>query len=113
MRCKKAGKGKDLSIKMIIKLHKKEGNIVAAVCDSELIGRKFEEGSHQLDLTSEFYKGEEKDDETIGDTIRNSDHVNLVGKKSVGLGIQEGVIDESHVKTIAGIPYAQAVVSRD
>lgn len=98
---------------MIIKLHKKDERIVAAVCDTELLGKKFEEGKLQLDLTSDFFKGEEKDDLTIGDTIRNVGSVNLVGEKAVNLGIKEGIIDKNHVKKIAGIPYAQAVVARE
>jgi hypothetical protein len=95
---------------MILKLHKKEERIVAAVCDSELLGKKIEEGKLQLDMTSDFYKGEEKDDLTVGDTIRNADSVNMVGEKAVKLGIQEGIIDPGHVKKIGGVPYAQAIV---
>lgn len=95
---------------MILKLHKKGGKIVAAVCDTEIYGKKFEEGKKQLDLSSDFYDGEEKDDMTVGDTIRNADHVNIVGEKAVKLGIKEGVIEEDHVLKISGIPYAQAVI---
>jgi len=99
---------------MIAKLHKSRDNrIVVAVCDSELLGKKFEEGNLQLDLTSGFFKGEEKKDAVVGDLIRNADSVNLIGEKAVNLGIQEGVIEKGHVRRIAGIPYAQAVVVRD
>lgn len=95
---------------VIIKVHKKDGKIIAAVCDTELLGKKFEEGELQLDLTGDFYKGEEKNSDDASDMIRNADHVNLVGKESVKLGIQEGIIEEQNVKTIQGIPYAQAIV---
>ena len=95
---------------MILKLHKKDESIIAAVCDSDLLGKKYEEGNLQLDLTSDFYNGEEKDNMTVGDTIRNADHVNLVGENAVKLGLEEGIIDEEHIKKIAGIPYAQAVL---
>ncbi|MBN2112007.1 DUF424 family protein [Candidatus Woesearchaeota archaeon] len=95
---------------MILKLHKKDERIVAAVCDSNLLGKKIEEGKAQLDLASDFYNGEEKDDLTVGDTIRNADSVNLVGENAVKLGIEEGIIDPGHVKKIGGVPYAQAVV---
>lgn len=99
---------------MIAKLHKsKDNRVVVAVCDSELLGKKFEEGNKQLDMTSDFFNGEEKDDLAIGDLIRNADSVNLVGEKAVKLGIDDGVVEEGHVKKIAGIPYAQAVVVRE
>ncbi len=99
---------------MIAKPHKNQQNkIVVAVCDSELLGKKYEEGGKQLDLTSDFYKGDEMEDVAVGDLMRNADSVNLVGEKAVSLGIQEGIIDKEHVNKIAGIPYAQAVVARE
>ncbi len=95
---------------VLVKVHKREGKILVAVCDADLIGRSFEEGQHQLDLTGDFYKGEEKTDAEAGDIIRNADHVNLVGEKSVSLGIQEEVIEESNVQRVQGIPHAQAAI---
>ncbi len=96
---------------MLVKLHKnQEGQSVAAVCDTELAGKKFEEGNLQLDLTSDFYAGEETDDMHAGDMMRNSDVINLVGEKSVKCAIKEELIEEGHVKKIAGIPYAQVII---
>lgn len=93
-----------------VKIHKRDGRVIAAVCDTELLGKKFEEGKLQLDLTGDFYKGEEKDSSEASDLIRNADHVNLIGKESVKLGIQEGIIDEQNVKIVDGVPHAQVVV---
>jgi hypothetical protein len=95
---------------VLVKLHKKEGRILVAVCDSNLIGKRFEEGKLQLDLTSDFYAGEEKSDTEAGDIIRNADHVNLVGEKAVALAVEEGIIDESQVQRVQGIPHAQAAI---
>ncbi len=40
---------------MIVNIHKtSDGRRIIAVCDSELIGKKFEEHNLQLDLTSNF-----------------------------------------------------------
>jgi hypothetical protein len=95
---------------MIVKIHKREDRTVLAVCDTELVGQKYVDGDRQLDLTSDFYKGEERSDQEVGDLIRNADIVNLVGKNAVKLGLQEEVITQDHVVVIAGIPHAQAVV---
>ena len=46
---------------MIVKIHKRDDRTILAVCDSDLIGRTFTEGERQLDLSSDFYKGEERD----------------------------------------------------
>ena len=95
----------------VLKLHKaKDGRVLAAVCDEELLGQKFEEGRKQLDLSGDFYKGEKKSGQEIGDVVRNADFVYLAGERSVNLGIQEGIIDPGHVLKIAGVPHAQAVI---
>ena len=95
---------------MIVKIHKKNDETIVAVCDESLLGQKFEENQKQIDLTSDFYHGEKRDTKETGDLIRNADGVNLVGKESIQLGIDEGIIEETQVFTIQGIPYAQAVI---
>ncbi len=100
----------NLKYKMIVKIHKKESKrMLLVVCDSELVGKKFEENNKQLDLTSDFYKGEEKTNLEICDIMRNSNMINLVGEKAVNLAIKEGIIDSDHVKKISNIPYAQVI----
>ena len=98
---------------MIVKVHKRSGKALVAVCDTDLIGKKFEEGELQLDLTSNFYAGEEVDEKAAGDLIRNAYMVNLVGKNAVKLGVDKGIIEESHIGKIAGIPHAQAVIEQE
>jgi hypothetical protein len=99
---------------MITKVHtNRDGRILVAVVDSDLLGKVFDEGAIQLDLSSDFYKGDEMTPEETGDLIRNADMVNLVGKAAVDLGIQEQVIDATHVKTVSGIPFAQGSMMRD
>lgn len=93
---------------MIVKTHmNRDGRILIAVIDSSLFGKKFEEGTTQLDLSADFYNGKEMPTEEAGDLVRNADMVNMVGEEAITLGIQEGVIDPAHVKKIQGIPFAQ------
>ena len=93
---------------MIVKTHtNRDGRILVSVVDSALLGQKFEEGALQIDLTTDFFKGEEMDAEEAGDLVRNADMVNLVGKDAVALGIHEEVIDPSIVKHVKDIPFAQ------
>ncbi len=96
---------------MIVKIHKVErGKMFLAVCDSELIGKKFEDDNKQLDLTSDFYKGDEKTDQEICDLMRNSYIMNLVGEKTTKLALKEEIIINENIKRIANIPYAQVVM---
>ena len=57
--------------------------------------------------------GEEVDEKAAGDLIRNAYIINLVGKNAVKLGVDEGIIEKDHIKKIAGIPHAQAVIEQD
>ena len=98
---------------MLVKVHKKENRTIVAVCDKQLLGQLIEEDGKQLDLRGDFYKGEEKEAEEIGDLIRNADGVNLVGEEAVNLGLQEEVVEKEHIIKIKGIPHAQATLMQD
>ena len=99
---------------MIAKIHThKDGKILIAVADTNLIGKRFEEGVLQLDITGDFYKGVEKTAEEIGDLMRNADFVNLVGEESVKLGLTEEVIEEQAIRRVQGIPFAQGILVKD
>ena len=95
---------------MIVKIHEHKDGPIICVVDNELLNKMFEVNNLQLDLTSDFYKGEDKDPKDIGDLIRNAHGINLVGEKAVQLAIEEGLVDKSMVKTISNIPYYQGSV---
>ena len=99
---------------MIVRLHRRqEGGLIVAVCDSDLVGKRFEESGLQLDLTGQFYRGEERSDEEVGDLLRNADHVNFVGERSVALALREGLIDAVDVRRVAGVPHAEATLAQE
>jgi len=94
---------------MLIKLHKSYRDVVS-ICDSELLGKKFEQGNLQLDLTGEFFKGEEKsENETLKfmkDASTEDASFNLVGKKATDLALKAGIISKEGIKKVKGIPFA-------
>ncbi len=99
---------------MIVKIHKKDGRTVVAVCDDNLLGQKIEDGELQLDLSSDFYKGTSYSDKIlVRDIMRNADVLNVVGKTAVALALEEGLIDKMHIITIKGIPHAQASIEHE
>ena len=99
---------------MIVKIHKTlEGRVILAVCDSDLAGKKFEEGKLQLDLSGGFYKGEEMEEKKILGLFKVVHVVNLVGEKAVALGIKAGIIEKDRVIKVKGIPHAQAAIVRE
>ena len=54
---------------MFFKIHKSY-RIVVAICDSELVGKYFEEGMFQLDVKESFYKGQEAEEEEMARIIK-------------------------------------------
>ena len=94
---------------MYIKVHNSYRTVVA-LCDKELIGKKFEEGILQLDVRENFYKGEEVTPQKVASLIekhaREDATFNIVGKRAVAAAIKVGIISEEGVAKIAGIPYA-------
>ena len=90
---------------------------VIAICDTELIGKKFQQENPSdkehnllLDVKESFYKGEEKTKEetiTIMQFHSKEDATfNIVGEKSVQCALDAGIISEDGIKKIEGIPFA-------
>lgn len=83
---------------------------VVAVCDKELIGKKFENEEFQLDIKENFFSGEPHSEkeviEIMKDMMKEDATFNLVGEKSVNAGLKAGIINEEGIKEIRGIPFA-------
>ena len=93
---------------MIIKKHKSaDGKIVVAICDRELLGKKIKDGLKQLDLTSDFYYGEERSAEDCLEIINDADMLNIIGKKSITFALDHRLISRKNILYVSGIPFAQ------
>ncbi|MBS3091021.1 DUF424 family protein [Candidatus Pacearchaeota archaeon] len=91
------------------KIHKSYRKVVA-ICDSELIGKKFEDEKRQLDLRENFYKNIEINGVQLRKLIKveivEDATFNIVGKESVKIALEEGIIAKEGVSEISGIPFA-------
>lgn len=94
---------------MLVKIHNSYRQIVA-VCDSDLIGSKFEQGIKQLDIRESFYNGQEYEEkeliELMIDLSKEDATFNIVGQNSVSCAIKAGIISKQGIMKISGIPYA-------
>ena len=83
---------------------------VVAICDSELIGKTFEQGNVQLEVKESFFRGKEVSKEELIEILHDMSMedatFNIVGKESIDIALEEGLIHREGVKTIQGIPYA-------
>ena len=90
---------------------------VIAICDKEILGKKFEEPSDsekdiikQLDVKENFYKGEEvteeKAIEIMKSMVAEDATFNIVGQKSIEAAIKAKIIGKESVGKIKDIPFA-------
>ncbi len=100
-----------LRYRMIVKVHKtQDGRRIVAICDNDLIGKKFEEGNLQLDLSSSFYQGEEMSEKGVMELIKGSCMVNIVGEKSIKLAVKLGIVGKKGIIKIKNTPHAQVIL---
>ncbi len=96
-----------------IKIHKTYRDVVA-VCDSKLIGKKFQEDNFQLDIKENFYKGEEISEDKAIEIMRNfskEDAIfNIVGEKSISCALETGIISKDGIKKIQGVAFAMVLM---
>ncbi|MCK4589234.1 MAG: DUF424 family protein [Nanoarchaeota archaeon] len=98
---------------ILAKVHRNsEGQKILALCDQELLGKKFEEGNKQLDLTTDFYQGEEATEQEIKKLIKGVYIINLVGEQSLKLMKKLNLAEEKHIIRIQNIPHAQILLVR-
>ena len=94
---------------MNIKIHKTYRDVIA-ICDSDLIGKKFEKDNLQLDLKESFYKGEEKTKQEIISIMREMSRedstFNIVGEESINCALEAGIISKDGIKKIQEVPFA-------
>ncbi len=83
---------------------------VVAICDSELLGKKFEDEKFQLDIKESFYSGDKKTEEEVieimKDMLKEDAIFNIVGEKSTKTALKAGIIDKKSIGKIQGIPFA-------
>ena len=93
---------------MWVKIHKSYRTTVA-VCDENLLGKKFEEGIKQLDVRENFYNGQKMSKEDLIPLLRREakeDSIfSIVGKESIATAVEARLIEKDSWHTLKGIPF--------
>lgn len=96
--------------KFVVAKHNSEGRLILAVCDSSVHGKKLEDGNAVLDLSSRFYRGEEKDKSAVEKLMRKAYTIHAAGKNAVAIAAKLGLAAKEDAKTVAGVPHVQVLV---
>ena len=92
-----------------IKTHKAQGQIVVAMCDAELVGRKLKDGKIQITLNDGFYGGEVFDADETGlfNMLRGATSYNIFGEHAIAVAVKYNLVDKAAVRLVDGVPHAQ------
>ncbi len=93
--------------KIVAKVYHQKGEVMFAACDSELLGKHFEEGDLQITVHTSFYDGFSVDEISFIQYLQTSTIVNLVGENVIECAKKAGFITEDCILRIQGIPHAQ------
>jgi len=91
---------------MYAKIHKTKYDILLAVCDEGLIGKKL---NSYFRVSSFFYKGERVNKEKLRDMLKMATVINLLGKNCVNVALEEEFVNEGSIIEVNGVPHAQVV----
>ncbi len=98
---------------MLVKIIKSYRDVIV-ICDSDLIGKTFENETQKLEIKESFYKGEEnspqKVEKIMEDMLKEDATFNIVGKESVNLAIKKGIIKKEKIKEVQGVPIALKLI---
>lgn len=95
-----------------LKLHNTDNGDILAMCDSTLIEKVLSEDDLEINIRdySDFYKGQLLDRKAADPLIKREKVycANIVGKESVDLALEKGIIEKGNIKRIMKVPYANA-----
>jgi len=91
---------------IFVKEHIYDNRKLLAICDGNLIGKIFEEGSKTLNVSKIFYKGEPMFEKEILNLIESNTLLNIVGEESITFALKNKLIGKKGIIKIKGIPHA-------
>ncbi|MDI9610381.1 MAG: DUF424 family protein [Archaeoglobaceae archaeon] len=93
-----------------MKIYRVRGEVLVAVCDANLVGKVFREGSLKIEVKEDFYGNEEFGEKEVEDALRKATIANITGEMAVELAIRLGIVDKDRILRIENCPHAQMVL---
>ncbi|MCS7126745.1 MAG: DUF424 family protein [Aigarchaeota archaeon] len=91
--------------------HSKTGEVVVAICDEELLGKRISivEG-FSVEVSKSFYGDVLVKEEDLPNYFKQGTIINLLGEFIVNYALHHGIIVERAVMKIGGVPHIQIYV---
>ncbi len=84
-------------------------DILVAICDKEILGKKMKFKELKIKIDENFYKGVEINEKVALNLIKKATIVNLFGKNIVNLALGKGFVKKDNIIKIEGYPHAQII----
>jgi len=94
---------------MYLRAHEQGKERLIAVCDCEILGRRFSEGQLRLDVSPDFFGCEKASRVEVEAALASATMANFAGQRAVLYAISLGYVEEDNVLSIDGILCAQMV----
>lgn len=93
-----------------LKVHRTGNEVLVAVCDCDLMGKKFVEGHLHVEILPDFFGEEKATAQDVEKALARATIANLVGEQAVSHAIKLGYVARENVLIIKGVPCAQMVL---
>lgn len=100
---------------MLLRERQTPEGLLVSVCDDDCLGETYENGEVSLEVTEEFYGGEEADsvdEDAVVDSLTRATVANIVGERAVGVAVEAGIVDEETVLDVGETRHAQLLWMR-
>lgn len=95
---------------LYLRFHRSGREVLVAVCDCDLMGKKFVEGHLHVEILPDFFGEEKATAQDVEQALAGATMANLVGKLAVSHAIRLGYVASENVLIIKGVPCAQMVL---
>jgi hypothetical protein len=95
---------------MLLRERETPEGLLVSVCDADCLGETFEDGAVSLEVTEEFYGGDDAErasEAAVVDSLRRAATANIVGERAVSVAVDAGLVDEGRVLEVDGTLHAQ------
>jgi|SRR5665647_2316166 len=93
---------------MFLKVHCSPGTgDIVAVCDRELLNTTISHGDLSIHVSEWFYGNCPASEESVRAALKKAGNINLMGKRSVSIAIEMGLVTHAGCIMIGDIPHAQ------
>jgi hypothetical protein len=94
---------------VFVKTIKTATEVLVAACDTDIVGKVFEDNDLCLEVKKDFYCGDAMSLEECSSHLAEATILNVVGEKAVSKAVELGLVDPGNVLKIGETVHAQMV----